>query len=209
MDVQLCGSGEIVVCHDERLSRLAGVDWEVSHTPLWKLKRADVGSRLGFAPQRIPLLEEALLAMPAHFVINVEIKNQAMEDRGLSCRVGELICQLALEDRAIVSSFNPFCLWRLAASYPTVRRGLLIDPERSFLLQSEVLAPLVIPHSIHPFHEACTGERLASWGDRGWRVAAWTVDDVGRAKELRSSGVAYCITNRPGLLAAELRKGAD
>src|SRR5215218_8651774 len=44
LDVMRCSTGELVVCHDERLDRLAGRDWWVHATPWWKLKRADVGS---------------------------------------------------------------------------------------------------------------------------------------------------------------------
>ena len=55
LDVMRCASGELVVCHDEWLDRLAGLHWEVLTTPWWKLKGVDVGSRLGFAPARIPL----------------------------------------------------------------------------------------------------------------------------------------------------------
>ena len=59
LDVIRCGSGELVVCHDEWLDRLAGLHWDVRETPWRKLKRLDVGSRLGFAPARIPLLAHA------------------------------------------------------------------------------------------------------------------------------------------------------
>lgn len=205
LDARLCGSGEVVVCHDQRLDRLAGLQWDVSRTSLWKLRRADVGTRLGFGPAGIPLLDEVIDALPPHFLINVELKCDGIEDGGLSARVGELIVQRHLESRAIVSSFNPFCLWRLAEAHPGIRRGLLIDPDRSFLFQNAVLAPLVSSHSIHPYQQACTPEHLALWTQRGWRVAAWTVDDPERALELRSMGVAYCITNRPRRLAQQLR----
>src|SRR5687767_4290651 len=50
LDVMRCATGELVVCHDEWLDRLAGLHWEVLTTPWWKLRKADVGSRLGFAP---------------------------------------------------------------------------------------------------------------------------------------------------------------
>ena len=60
LDAQICGSGEIVVWHDERLNRLAHLDWEVVRTPWRKLQRADVGTPLGFPPARIPLLEEVV-----------------------------------------------------------------------------------------------------------------------------------------------------
>ena len=64
LDVMRCGSGELVVCHDERLGRLAGLDWEVGRTPWWKLQRADVGHHFG-QRARIPLLKEVFEALPA------------------------------------------------------------------------------------------------------------------------------------------------
>ncbi len=205
LDVRLCRSGEVVVCHDDRLDRLAGLDWEVSQTPLWKLRRADVGTRLGFAPARIPLLEEVVDALPPRLLINVELKCRGVDDRGLSEQVGELVVRLGIDNRVMASSFNPFCLWRLAQAHPGHRRGLLIDPDQSFFFQSSVLAPLVCSYSIHPHHQACTKERVALWSERGWKVAAWTVDNPERAMQLRSMGVAYCITNHPGRLVEGLR----
>src|SRR3954466_12698696 len=74
LDAMVCGSGEVVVCHDEKLDRLPGPPREGRTTSYWKLKGADVGSRLGFAPERIPLLEEVLDALPSHFLVNIELK---------------------------------------------------------------------------------------------------------------------------------------
>src|SRR4051812_31629861 len=68
LDAMVCGSGEVVVCHDEWLDRLAREHWEVRTTPLWKLRSADVGTPLGFDTARIPLLEEVIDALPKHFV---------------------------------------------------------------------------------------------------------------------------------------------
>ena len=88
LDAMLCGSGEVVVCHDERLDRLAGLPWLVRDTPLWKLQQADVGSHLGFEPARIPTLMEVLGAVPSHFLVNIELKCSNFDDGGLSRRSG-------------------------------------------------------------------------------------------------------------------------
>lgn len=205
LDAQLCSSGEVVVCHDPSLSRLARLDWELSRTPLWKLQRADVGTPLGFAPARIPLLEEVVEVLPAHFLINVELKCGGIEDRGLCAALVELIGRLGILERVIVSSFNPFCLWRTADLDPSIRRGLLIDPDKNFTWQGRVLGPLVSNHSIHPPPKACSAERVAGWTQLGLRVACWTIDDPAAASVLAASGVAYCITNRPRALRAGLR----
>ncbi len=204
LDAMTCGSGEVVVCHDENLLRLAGLNWEVARTPLWKLRQADVGRHLGRASAGIPLLEEVLEALPAHFLLNLELKCETVDDRGLSSGVVEVVRRLGVAERTVISSFNPLCLMRVAAQEPSLRRGLLIDPDRSFLLQNAVWAPLVSNHSIHPLHEQVTAARVEGWRARGWQVAAWTVDAPEEAARLRALGVRYCITNRPGALRAEL-----
>src|SRR5438045_790572 len=52
VDVQRCGTGEVVVFHDERLDRL-GLAAEVAATPLAVLRRFELGGG-----ERIPTLEE-------------------------------------------------------------------------------------------------------------------------------------------------------
>jgi glycerophosphoryl diester phosphodiesterase len=200
LDAMLCGSGEVVVCHDERLDRLAGLPWVVRETPLWKLQQADVGSHLGYESARIPTLVEVLGAVPAHFLVNIELKCSNFDDRGLSRRVVELVQAAGARDRVLISSFNAVCLWRVAQVDPTLRRGFLVDPDRSYFLLANVLAPLVSSHSVHFFYKWCTPDRVAGWRNRGIEVAAWTVDDPQTTLALQQMGVRYCITNRPGLI---------
>lgn len=205
LDAMVCGSGEVVVCHDEKLDRLAGLPWEVRTTSYWKLKGADVGSRLGFAPERIPLLEEVLDALPPHFLVNIELKCDHADDGGLSRKVAELVLRRKLEERVVLSSFNPLCLFRVAAVAPSLRRGFLIDPDKRWGPQAYVVTPLVSSHSVHPYYEQCTPERVEEWRQKGLRVAVWTVDDPRRARALEEMGVSYLITNKPRFIREALR----
>ncbi|MGQ0505375.1 MAG: glycerophosphodiester phosphodiesterase [Myxococcaceae bacterium] len=207
LDAMACGSGEIVVCHDEKLTRLAGREWEVVRTPYWKLKRADIGTHWGgsaYAGAGVPLLEEVIDALPKHFVINIELKNDTVEDFGLCEGAARLVARMNVADRVVFSSFNPLCLWRVAQFAPYVRRGFLIDPDRSFFAQNACVAPLVSTYSVHPCFTQITEERVHGWSARGWNIAAWTVDDPDEARRLRELGVAYCITNKPGLMKRSL-----
>ncbi len=204
LDVMRCASGELVVCHDEQLDRLAGLKWVVAATPWWKLKKADVGSRLGFARERIPLLEEVVSALPSHFLLNLELKCDQLEDRGLSVEVARYVARAGLEERTILSSFNPFCLLRVAADQPQLRRGYLLDPAKRFFTQAQLVAPAVSSYSVHPAAQQCTAQRVALWHQRGLKVAAWTVDDPVLAEQLQRWGVDYLITNRPAALRSAL-----
>jgi glycerophosphoryl diester phosphodiesterase len=198
LDVMRCATGELVVCHDDKLDRLAGRSWWVHATPWWKLKTADVGSRLGFKPARIPRLEEVFEALPKAMLVNVELKCETVDDRGLTRAVGQLIERQRLHERVLISSFNPFCLMRLAADFPAIRRGQLVDPDKSWLLQA-LWTPFTARDSMHPHFSACTKERVRQWHRKGQQVAAWTVDDVATARALEAVGVDYLITNRPNL----------
>jgi glycerophosphoryl diester phosphodiesterase len=205
LDAMVCGSGEVVVCHDERLDRLAGLPWEVRRTPYWKLRRADVGSRLGFAPARIPLLTEVLELLPERMLVNIELKCERVEDDGLSVTVARLVEERSLQARIVVSSFNALCLVRLAAAAPALRRGFLIDPDKPWWPQAWGLVPLTSTYSVHPFAEACTPARMRVWAGAGLQVAAWTVDDPAEGARLQALGVRYLITNRPGAMRAGLQ----
>jgi glycerophosphoryl diester phosphodiesterase len=205
LDVQRCSTGELVVCHDEILDRLAGVPWDLRRTPWSRLKTLDVGSKLGFKPARIPLLEEVFELLPPRMLVNVEIKCDTFEDAGLSVAVAELVLRRGEERRTLISSFNPLCLFRLAGAAPELKRGFLIDPDKSHTVQANIIAPLVSTYSIHPHHGALTPDRIKAWQALGWKVCTWTANDVDLARSLESLGVDVCITDAPKRLREGLR----
>jgi glycerophosphoryl diester phosphodiesterase len=208
LDVMTCGSGEVVVCHDEHLDRLAGLDWQVRWTTWARLRRVDVGSRLGFAEAHIPLLDEVLERVPrGDFLLNVELKCERMEDDGLTLKAAERVRAHGLERQVVFSSFNPLCLVRLAHAHPGLRRAFLLDPDRGLWLQEHLWASLGANFALHPHAAQVTAERVRRWHARGWEVAAWTVDAPEEAARLRDAGVDSCITNCPGMLREALGMG--
>jgi len=204
LDVMQCASGELVVCHDEWLDRLAGKHWELERRSWAELQTLDVGTPLGRGAARIPLLREVFEVLPEDFLVNVEIKCERFDDRGLSEKVGAFITEQGLGHRVLISSFNPLCLVRLARAYPSLRRGVLIDPDKSYLVQAWGWLPIAGKSSVHPHFSQCTQPRVDAWHAAGLEVAVWTVDEVSEARRLRAMGVEYLITNRPGALRREL-----
>ncbi len=204
LDVQRCASGELVVCHDERLERLAGVALDLRHTPWSRLKSLDVGSRLGFAPARIPLLREVFEALPARMQVNIELKCDTVDDGGLSAEVARWVEGEKLGQRVLLSSFNPFCLWRVAQVAPSLRRGFLLDPNRYFWWQSWLVTPLVSSFSVHPFFRMCTPARVEGWKALGLEIVIWTVNAPEEVTALQAMGIDYCITDHPKRLLEAL-----
>lgn len=113
LDVHLCKTGEVVISHDFSLKRTAGIDREIEDLTLDELRGIDVGSFKGpeFSDCRIPLLSELFSTFGNRFIYDVELKVKAGKvNRELSTKVVSLIREFHLEDRVLVSSFNPLAL---------------------------------------------------------------------------------------------------
>ncbi len=209
LDARLCGSGEVVVFHDPRLERLTGATGRVADTPWSTLARLEVrAGPAGAGPGRIPLLSEVLEALPRTALVNVELKSEDWTGTRVAEAAGALLAAGRHEDHVVVSSFDARCLLRLALAHPRLKRGLLLDPERSQRVQRHLLLPLLGRDAVHPEAGQVTEADVRHWHARGREVAVWTVDDPEVARRLRAWGVDACITNRPGALRAELGRSS-
>ena len=205
LDARLCGSGEVVVFHDQRLERLTGTTGRVADTPWSALARLQVhAGPPGAAPGRIPLLAEVLEALPRTAFINVELKSEDWTGSAVADAAAALLEAGRHQDHVVFSSFDPRCLLRLVLGHPGLRRGLLLDPDRPQLLQRTVALHLLGRDAVHPEAGQLTEADVRRWHASGREVAVWTVDDPDLARRLRAWGVDSCITNRPGALRAAL-----
>jgi glycerophosphoryl diester phosphodiesterase len=202
LDVQRCASGEVVVIHDETLDRTTGKAGVVTATRWSEIRALDAGSwkAARFSGTRVPLLSEVLEAFPAF--VNIELKTEATDDRGLTLAVVRDIRRGRAENRVLLSSFNPLCLLRARLLAPRIPRALLFESEQRWPLRSALAAPLLAVKALHPEHTLATPARVAGWKRRGYSIAAWTVDDPELAVALWKSGASGVITNRPDVLRA-------
>ncbi|HEY5675188.1 MAG TPA: glycerophosphodiester phosphodiesterase family protein, partial [Myxococcales bacterium] len=202
LDAQRCASGEVVVVHDESLLRTTGHDALVTRTPWSQLRALDAGGWKAerFRGQRVPLLAEVLEAFPR--LVNVELKCETADDRGLTAEVVRIVREAGAGDRVLLSSFNPLCVLRARLRAPGIARALLFERDQRWVLRSGLSAPAVGAQALHPEHVLATPQRVARWRKRGYSVACWTVDDADAAARLYASGVGALITNRPSVLRA-------
>ncbi|MFO0655769.1 MAG: glycerophosphodiester phosphodiesterase family protein [Polyangia bacterium] len=139
LDVMRCGSGEVVVVHDDDLQRLApgqpGAGQLVRQMSLGDLRRFDVGRG-----ERIPTLEEVFLALADTALVNVELKSPTLHrsadylklpfDDGLAAAVGAVLRRCGRLDpsgRTLISSFDPFQLLRFQTVAPGLPLGYLFE----------------------------------------------------------------------------------
>jgi glycerophosphoryl diester phosphodiesterase len=202
LDVQRCGSGEVVVLHDLSLGRTTGFAGLVRETPWSVVRGLDAGARKAerFRGQRVPLLAEVLSAFP--LLVNVELKCEERDDRGLTAEAVRVIREARAEERVLFSSFNPVCLLNAHSLAPRIPRALLFESEQAWFYKSAIAAPLLRAHALHPEAILATPPRVRRWRRRGYSVGSWTVDDADSAAALFASGVGCIITNRPAVLRA-------
>jgi len=205
-DVRRCGSGELVVCHDAWLDRVAGEHLEVATTPLSRLRRLDVGRRFAerFAGEPLPTLGEVIHALPCRAVCNVELKcEQALRDGGLAWRVSRELRSADPGQELILSSFHPLVLARARLFAARTPAAVLVGASQNVAARARA-ARVMGANALHVEHRLCTKQSVARWHRQGLKVGAWTVDDPADIERCCAAGVDVLITNQPGATLATL-----
>jgi glycerophosphoryl diester phosphodiesterase len=203
LDVRVCRSGELVVCHDPTLERVTGdrdrravadLDWAA-------LSRVDVGDG-----QNIPLLDQVLRwARDRDMKVNVEMKRDVPDRRAV---VRETARSL---DRAgariadvIVSSFDPWMLAYLAWQIPAALRGYLFGAGQRVAKYGWAALPLRV-EAVHPDRLLVDARRCRKWHRRGKLVNVWTVNDAEEARALSAIGVDAIVSDVPRAIVDAVR----
>jgi glycerophosphoryl diester phosphodiesterase len=210
LDVQISRDGELVVVHDFDLDKTTDGSGLVSTKTLAELQDLDAGSWFSpkFRGQRIPTLQHVIDTVGPRLLLNVELKTENYRDDGLAAAVATVLERNNLVAKTIVSSFNPFALWRARKRNPAIQLGLLYSDDMSFLLRRPRLRHWLRPQALHPHYSLVDGDYV-QWATRkGYRTHTWTVDEPKDMRRIIAAGVDIIITNRPDLLGSELQVGS-
>ncbi len=208
LDIHLCKTGELVVIHDHKLQRLAGVDGEVEEMSLADLKQLDVGTHKDekFKGERIPLLEELFKKYGKNFYYDIELKVHGHKDTGIARKTWEMIQAYTLEEVCLVSSFNPFAVRHFnQASKKAIPTAIIYSESKEVpkilrhgwgrhIAQATVLKPgrkLVTTDMLHKFSTK-----------KGYPILTWTVNNKKEGETLLKLGVDGLVSNDPALFKA-------
>lgn len=202
LDVRTCAGGEVVVFHDESLTRMTeGRDTRAVERVTWAdLAQVDVGGGA-----RVPLLSEVLAWARAKGVaVNVEMKHDVPSRIALARATVGAVKSAGAD--VLLSSFDPLLLALAAAMDRSIPRALLTHAGQGRLgdeLQAAVRPPAV--QAIH-LERVQAGPQVADYVARGLRVGVWTVNDVDEAVRLAGFGARTIITDQPGAVLARLTR---
>lgn len=192
LDIFLSKDGHLVVTHDESLLRLTGLDRQTRELTLSELRRLDFGNG-----EKIPTLDQVLETFgPTFELINIEIKSTGWFSDGIETKLVHLIESLGLQQKILISSFNPLHLLRLKQLRPHWRKGQLIDFSNP-LTSWTIWGNLIGAETINLNQADATPARQAGFMARRHNLIFWTVNDEQRFAELMSWRPYAIITNYP------------
>jgi glycerophosphoryl diester phosphodiesterase len=144
--------------------------------------------------------------------VNIELKShpdwkRRLLDDGLPSAVAGLIRRHGVEERTLVSSFDPLLLMRFRAAAPEIPTGILFAHDQSRPLREAWAAPILRPTAVHPEALLVDAVAVDRWRGQGYAIHVWTVDDPAELRCIQALGVDAVITNRPAATRTVLASG--
>ncbi len=204
-DVRRAAEGVLVLAHDPTVLDARGRTYVVEEHSSGLLGALDLGAGEG-----VPLLTELVEWAVGRCAVMADMPygpNGKCEGDGIEAAVIEALRALPREAKIVPGAG--------AESRLTFRS---LDPDLPLSLSIDGMSPGAMSDSEFAHHLATAGTEAVTWqyplltAERiealhahGFRVFAWTVDDLETMQRLASHGVDGIISNRPELLAMAMR----
>jgi glycerophosphoryl diester phosphodiesterase len=205
LDVQLTSDKEVVVFHDEKISRCADGRGRIADYTLAQLEKLDAGSWYDkkFKNTRIPTLAEVLDICKNRIAVNIEIKTEAVSKMffgGIEEKCLKIIEQRGMRKHVVFSSFDPRAIMHLKQIDETAKAAVLFEKNK---YGSKLPSDIIDSVGADAFN--CSKSELSKkWmldiKSHGISVNIYTVDDVRNMKRIINMGVNGIFTNKPDVL---------
>lgn len=186
IDVRRCGSGELVVVHDETVDRVSDGSGRVADHTLAELRALDV---LGTG-EGVPSLADLLAAIPPSVGVNVELKESGTAADALALLAAD-------HPQTVVSSYLTDVLAAGRDVDPAMPTALITEEPGTGSV--ETAADLGC-ENLHVWTERCDDRVVRAAHDAGLGVNAWTVTDPSEAAAMADVGVDGVIADRADVL---------
>lgn len=183
LDVHLCKTGELVVIHDNDLSKTTNGSGKVSETSLEEIKKLDAGEG-----EKVPTLKEVLDLVAQKAALNLELKGVQTLPAVVNL-LKECLKNKWQPTDFIVSSFNHHLLQKFHKLMPNIKIAALIS---SLPLGYASFAKKIPAKAINISLNLVTPEFVKDSHQREVEVYLWTVnsiEDFNLAKSLKVDGI--------------------
>jgi glycerophosphoryl diester phosphodiesterase len=196
-DCQLTRDGHVVVFHDERLMRTAGVRGAVRDQTLAQLKKLDIGAwrSRAYKGERILTLEEALDTIRGNVDICLEIKSYPDSIPGIELKLLFILSHYDYLDRTVLSSSDYRALARVRELAPEAALGIIHGSNKG--AEPVNAAKELGADSIHVRKDLASRGFLERAWEEGFDVYVWTVNEVRDMEAFAAQGVQGLISDFP------------
>ncbi|WCN38825.1 glycerophosphodiester phosphodiesterase [Aneurinibacillus uraniidurans] len=199
LDVQLTRDNKLVVFHDWSLKRIFGKPGHIRDYTLAELRRFDAGSWFDsrFSGLSIPTLDDVLArAATKPIMLNIELKNFFSFSNGIEQKVSEAITRHNLQDKTVISTFNPLSLESLQQINCGVETAFLYfgHLRKAWHYAREYNCTYLHPpvHEVTaPFVDACREYSI--------KIVPYQVNTLPEIKRMIELGTDGIITSQPAL----------
>ena len=201
LDVHPTKDGELVVMHDDNVTRTTDGQGEIADLTLAEIRRLDAGSWFAatFAGEAVPTLAEVFeLLNGTSTRLNIEIKASPASEL-VAMKLKSLLHRAS--EGHLVSSFDLGALLAVREMTPNVTLAMLGSGQECLDLARENGFSWMNVH-----YKSVTNDLVAQAHASGIRVMIWTLDDAALFEQYQQWGVDKICTNRPGMMLAEAEK---
>jgi len=179
-DVRLSADGQIVIFHDTDLSRLSNQSDKISKLTLAELQAVQLkGSENDLQGVYIPSLNDIIPLLNYIKVLNIEIKSDGLfKEHDILKPLISFLNKHQIDNKCIVSSFNPLILMRLRLQRPETVIGFLYNRNRLFHGWDNMIWMFrVQPENLH-IHYSMLNHWIVKWArNKGMRINSYTIND--------------------------------
>lgn len=200
LDVRTCKTGELVVFHDPTLGRMTNGRGFIKNKTLAELKELRIKTQGGMTGEQLPTLKEVIELIDDRALLNVEIKTNGLPKNGIENKVVEVLRHYGIEDKTIISSFNPLVMRRISKIDNQLLTGLLIDKSFKGRRAEILLTKFSGAKAIHLEKSLAKETFIKKVQTLGFYCIVWGVNDPAAMERLTNMGVEAIITDKPDLL---------
>lgn len=205
LDVQLSADGEVVVFHDENISRCTDGRGRIADYLFVRLRKLDAGGwfHKEFAGERIPTLTEVLALCKDRIAVNIEVKTEAVTDEtsgGIEEKCLQIVDQIGMREHVVYSSFDSRAILHFKQIDARTPVAVLYEKKQHGLRLPSEIVQCLGADAFNCSRRELGKKWLADLKLHGIPVHIYTVNDEKNMQRLLDLGIDGIFTNRPDVL---------
>lgn len=209
IDVHLSKDGEVVVFHDEDLSRTTDGLGKIHEMTLVEIKELDAGSWYSdeFVGEKVPTLNETIDLIHGKMGIIIDIKSKSHEFyEGFAEKIVDIIVEKNAKEWCIIQSYEQEYLEHAYAKDSSIQiKKLMMGEDESLLLSFYINSKDFMTNrnkhefyqTINPHYTTVSNRRIFRLHARGYKIYTYVVNDRADMIKMLNMAVDGIITDYP------------